>query len=90
MYIDVHCHLDLCKNISSCVIRAREEGLRIIVTNGVNIDNNRRVLELSSKYKEVKAALGMYPIDALKLKDKEIEEEIDFIRANKNKIVAIL
>jgi len=33
--------------------------------------------------------LGIYPIDALKLTDDEINKEIDFIRKNKNKIIAI-
>lgn len=89
MYIDVHCHLDLCKNIEKSVEGARKKGVNIIVTNGINPSTNRKGLELASKYKEVKAALGIYPIDALALSDREIDDEIDFIRKNKNRIVAI-
>ena len=44
---------------------------------------------LSSKFKEIKAALGIYPLDALKLTDEEIDAEIDFIKENKERVVAI-
>ena len=39
--------------------------------------------ELAEKYDIVEAALGLYPTDALELSDKEIDDELDFIRKNK-------
>lgn len=90
VFIDVHCHLDRCKGNSEEIIsRARNANVGIIVNNGVGKDTNKKTLELSKKFGEIKAALGIYPIDALKLTDKEIDSEIDFIRKNKEKVVAI-
>lgn len=89
VFVDVHCHLEACEDIGGAVKRAREAGVEIILTQGTSVDTNRRALELYLKYKEVKAALGLYPIDALKMNDDEIDKEIEFIRKNRDKIVGI-
>ncbi len=88
-FIDVHCHLDLCKGIPAVIAKAKKAGAGIIVTQGTNKETNRKALELAQQYPEVKAALGLYPIDALQMSNKELEEELTFIRKNKEKIVAI-
>ena len=89
-FIDVHCHIDLCKEKAEEIVeRAKKAGVSIMVNQGVNSDANRKCLELSSKFKEVKSALGIYPIDALKLDDREIDAEIEFIKKNKGRIVAL-
>lgn len=88
-FIDIHCHLEMLSNIQEAIQRANKAGVTTIVTQGVNPETNRKALELSSSYLEVKAALGLYPIDALKLSDKEIDAEIAFIRKNAKKIIAI-
>jgi len=89
MYIDVHCHLDLLKDIDKVIERARKRNVGIIIANGINFDTNRKVLALAKKFDIVKAALGIYPIDALKMSVKGIDEEIAFIRRNREKIIAI-
>lgn len=91
MFIDTHCHLDFYKDkeIEAIVKRARKKGVGIIVCNGVKPASNRKVLEMSEKYDEIKAALGLYPIDALKMSAREVDAELEFIRENKDKIVAI-
>ncbi len=89
MLIDSHCHLDSCKNPSDCVRRAMEAGVEVIVTNGVNRENNMQVLELARAFPIVKAALGLYPIDALAISDEDVAETIKFIRKNEDKIVAV-
>lgn len=90
-FIDVHCHLDSYNGaeISKIVKECREEDVRIIVNNGVDPKTNRKILELIKKFPEVKAALGIYPIEALKMSNSEIDKEIEFIRKNKDKIIAI-
>jgi TatD DNase family protein len=88
-YIDVHCHLDFCEKIEELINNAKSEGVEIIVAQGVGPNSNRKVLEYSKKFQSVKAALGLYPIDALKLSDKEVEDEIKFIRDSKEDILAI-
>ena len=59
------------------------------MNNGLTKNTNRKTLELSKKYPQIKSALGLYPIDALKLTEEEIRKEIKFINENKNKIIAI-
>ncbi len=91
MFIDVHCHIDIYSDakIKSLIEKARESNVNLMINNSIDIKTARRSLELSSKYPEVKPALGIYPIEALKLSDDEIEFELEFIRKNKSKIVAI-
>jgi len=101
MLIDVHCHLHHCyfdKDRDAVVSRAKEIGIKVIINNGLNPSSNRKTLELCEKYGIVKAALGIYPTEILteELKKKgwnyeqfDVHEELDFIKKNKNKIIAI-
>lgn len=88
-FIDIHCHLEACEDIDGSVQRARKANVKLILTCGVNKETNRDALKMCEEYPEVKACAGFYPIDALKASDKEIDEEIEFIRKNKDRIAAI-
>ena len=46
-------------------------------------------MELKIKFPEINICLGIYPIDALKLSELEIDKEIEFIRKNINNIIGI-
>lgn len=88
MLIDVHAHLDHCKKeIDEIIENAKKAGIKVIIANGINKESNRKVIDFSKKYDIVKAALGIYPIDALKMSDGDFNTELDFIE--KQKIVAI-
>lgn len=89
MFIDVHCHLNLLEDVSKVLERAHKASVHLMVTQGVDKDTNRIALDLAEDFADVKAALGIYPMDALAMKEKDIEREIEFIRKNKDKIVAI-
>ena len=89
IFADVHCHLDLCKNIPEIIARARANNIKAMISNGLNPKSNREVLELAGKHKEVRAALGIYPIDALSLNDFEIEKELKFIMTQRKNVLAI-
>ena len=89
MFIDVHCHLDLNKDIKEAVERARLANVEQIIVNGITSETNRKIIEMTGAYKEVRAAMGIYPIEALKMSDSEMNKEIEFIRKNAEKIVAI-
>ena len=117
LLIDIHSHLDhslLISKIDEIVQRAKNAGLKHIITNGINPETNRICLELSKKYDIIKCGMGVYPRDALKKEvesgdypiklvncervrneahshstDFDIDEEIDFIKKNKNNIAAI-
>jgi len=89
MFIDVHCHLDLVKNLTEVIKKCRSENVLRMIAHGVDKETNRTALSLSEKYSEVRVALGIYPEDALKMSNEEFEDEIKFISDNKDKIVAI-
>ncbi|MGI8973041.1 MAG: TatD family hydrolase [Gaiella sp.] len=60
--IDTHAHLDACDQPASVLVaRAREAGVRRIVTIGTGIDSCVRALELADTHSEVVAVLGIDP-----------------------------
>ena len=93
MFIDVHCHLDKLIDekisIEKAIQNATSKGVKIMIVNGTDHEQNLTILQLAKKFPEVKSALGLYPLDALKLSEREIDEEIEFIMKNKEKIIAI-
>jgi TatD DNase family protein len=107
MIVDCHCHLDhkyFENDLDEVIKRAEIAGIKAIIQNGIDKKTNRISLEIAKKYKIVKVALGMYPLDALRKETEQenlhnqsdyrftpydIDEEIQFIRQNKDNIVAI-
>ncbi len=104
--VDIHCHLNhdrLKDNLDNVIKRAKETGVKVIITSGVNVPTNREVLKLAEKYDIVKCSLGIYPIDALNIHIEALDEvgltrqaepfdvdkELEFIEKNKHNIVAL-
>lgn len=86
MLIDVHAHLDFdqfSEDLDAVIKRARDKGVVSIVSNGINPESNRMTLALADKYSVVKPALGLYPTDAVKLSEEQLEKEIKFIKKSK-------
>ena len=88
---DVHAHLDMMKKeeLAAAIKRAAAAGVKVIINNSVDPKSGRKSLELQQQFKIVKAALGLYPTEAAKMTAAEVGRELDFIRSNKSKIVAI-
>ena len=82
MLVDTHCHIDLCKAAVQEVV----SGDIIIISNGTDLQSNKKVLEYAKIFPNVRAALGLYPTEALKLSPKALKEVFQFIEDNKNKI----
>lgn len=92
MIVDVHAHLDFdqfSKDLDQVISRAKKAKVVSIINNGVDVKTNRSTLELSSKYGIVNAALGFYPIEALEAGIDSVKKEIDFIKLNSDKIIAV-
>jgi TatD DNase family protein len=85
MLVDAHCHIDLCK----ATVREVVSGDILIISNGTSLQSNKKVLEYAKIFPNVRAALGLYPTEALKLSPKALKEVFKFIKDNKNKIVAV-
>jgi TatD DNase family protein len=89
MIVDVHSHLtfpDFKKDLNEVIERAKGAGVVSIISSGTSIESNKEVLELSKKFQIVKASLGAYPTE---VKKSNIDEQLEFIKKNKAKIVAI-
>ncbi|MBI2667214.1 TatD family hydrolase [Candidatus Woesearchaeota archaeon] len=92
MLVDVHAHIYynyFKEKLNEIVKRAEKNNFAAIVNAGINNETNKEVLELSKKFSILKASFGLYPLEALKLNDGDIEKDLNFIVKNKNKIISI-
>lgn len=67
MFVDVHTHLthqQFEQDWSTVIQQAEAAGLKAIVVNGLEPNSNRQILTMAQQYPIVKAALGIYPINA--------------------------
>lgn len=88
--IDTHAHLDMPEfdtDREEMIKRARESGLKYIITIGINPESNLRAIALSEKYPLVYAGLGIHPQDSQGVIEKDIEKLIEM--AVHPKVVAI-
>jgi TatD DNase family protein len=103
LLVDAHCHLDhpfFKDDIEQVIENAKKVGIKAIITSGINPESNRKALVLAQKYDIVKVSFGIYPVDALAKEIEigeypmkpnvfDVDEEIEFIRKNKDKCIAI-
>ena len=102
---DVHAHLthpDLLPNVETLLTRCQEAGVTRIVSNGLNPEDNQRVLDLAARSPLVKPALGLYPVDAVlkamlaagveypdRGRTYETDEAVDWVRKHADQAFAI-
>jgi len=67
MLIDTHCHLEwnsFAADRPAVVQRAREQGVRRLLTIGTSLELSREATELARRFPDVYAAIGIHPHDA--------------------------
>lgn len=89
MFIDVHCHMDSLEDVAAAVKKAKQARVEMMVTQGTQVKSNNDALELGKKFPEILVALGLYPIHAIAMSEREIESVVADIKKNKKRIVAI-
>lgn len=103
MLIDVHSHLmfpQFENDIDEVIERAKKAGIKYILCSGVNHSTNIKALEMAEKYDIIYPSLGIYPLDAVgighsddvpnrEVEQLNVDEEIEFIKRNKDKILTI-
>lgn len=90
MLIDTHCHLDFAQfsvDRDAVIRRAKEAGVCYFVNIGATLDSSTASCELSAKYPEVYASVGVHPHDADSFKDGDLDKIKEL--ASKDKVVAI-
>lgn len=89
MFIDIHAHVEICKPVEQAIKKSVSMGVTVMLSCGINVKTNRETFALAQQYPEIKACLGLYPLDGLKMGEQALEEEIQFIRENQKEIIAI-
>ena len=85
--IDTHAHLEEIPDLKQVIAEARASNIIAIVAVGSDYESNQKVLALAQLHKDfIYPALGLHPWN---LNDNNVERNLEFIRANINKAVAI-
>lgn len=90
--IDVHCHLTQPDYDSDRddVINSCKQNLKAVITSSPNPKTFQLALETAEKHRNfVFVSLGLHPIYIKELKEKQIQDAINFIETKKEKIVAV-
>jgi len=75
--IDVHCHLNLKgfeKDIDNVIQRAIEAGVSTIINTGTSLESSKKAVELTEKYNNLYAIVGVHPHHADKVTGNWIDE----------------
>ena len=88
MIIDTHAHLDLVKKnyLNKLIENAKNARVKIIITNAIDLNSCKKVLDLSKRFDIVKPALGLYPE---KLSLEKLEKFKKFLFEHKKEVFAI-
>ncbi len=92
MLVDVHAHLEFPnfeQDLEGVIERAKRAGIVAIINSGTTLERCKKTLELTKKYPIIKASLGIYPTETTKMTGKELEEALEYIKKNKNKMIAL-
>jgi len=91
MLIDVHCHINLYLNLDEVLKEAKKSGVEKIIGVGMSATSLERILEIANQYDSIFAALGIHPEEVRMNKniENQLDEVLDVIRNNKDKICAI-
>jgi TatD DNase family protein len=90
-------------DVADVIARAQAAGVTRIISNGLDPESNRAVLALAERFSCVRAALGIYPLDAANdvidpatwvfdfdPPDRfSVNDELEFIASQRDRIVAI-
>jgi len=88
--IDSHAHLDLPEfnhDLDAVIQRAVDNGIDLIITVGIGMDECRKALEIAARYPFIYATLGMHPHNAAEF-DRAAHDFIEKNAANA-KVVAL-
>ena len=86
--IDTHAHLDHTENIEEVLFAAHKAGVSAIVAVSEDLESSKKNLEIQSKFEcpKILAAIGIHPGT---IRAEEVDQTLEYIKNNCDKIVAI-
>ncbi len=85
--IDCHAHLDQLPDLEESLQEAKAAGVHGIVAVGMNVDSNRKVLQIAQANPEyVYPALGYHPWE---IREEDIDANLSFVREHVGKGLAL-
>jgi TatD DNase family protein len=76
VYFDTHCHLNheaFQNDLDQVIEKALKCGVKYFVVPGWDVESSKRAIELSEKYPQILAAVGIHPTDWQKADEQSIE-----------------
>ena len=92
MFYDVHCHLDLIKNekeLRTTIKEALTAGVEQMISCSTTFASNQHNLNLQKSFPNVKAGIGLYPLDAMELNEEELKRAFGFFKTHAKEAIAI-
>ncbi|MFH0890105.1 MAG: TatD family hydrolase [Candidatus Aenigmatarchaeota archaeon] len=90
--IDAHCHLSFpdFDNKRDRIVEESKKTMTAIIDSAPSIENSEKSLALARKYPGfVFSCLGLHPEDIINLDEKQIDDYANFVRSNRDNIVAV-
>lgn len=87
--IDVHCHIEMLENLEELIAESVSNGTKKIISCSVDLSSMKQNIEISGKFSEINCCLGLHPSNILLMKENEISDSIEFLKANINHATAI-
>ncbi|HIH09214.1 MAG TPA: TatD family hydrolase [Candidatus Diapherotrites archaeon] len=82
MLADSHCHLDSFPSPQAVIGTAVSAGVGVMVSNSTNLASMEKNIFLASRYKQVRCALGLHPVDLLFMERERAQGCIAYLKAN--------
>lgn len=85
-FVDTHAHLDMLSashEIEDILSAARENGVAQILTIGIDLESSGKAVSIAERYKDVYAAVGVHPHDAINIQKSGFEELISLSKSDK-------
>ena len=87
MLIDTHAHLDMIEDYDTAIKEARDAGVKEIIIPSASEESFEKILEISHKYDDIYALLGVHPEDCEKFSDSTAKKIIEL--ASDSKVIGI-
>ncbi len=91
MYYDSHCHLNMLskKDLGQALTGAKEKNVSEMISCSTSFASNKQNLLLTKNFANIKAAIGLYPLDALELGKEELDRAFGFFKNHITDTIAI-